>query len=85
MYNGGRGNILNATIVVSPFDTLYVSVAGGYSSINGTTVIGGGGAGYSPNGGMWKLYHFNLPYRYVYTFTLPAMPVSYPTTILNRP
>ena len=59
-YNGGRGNILNATIVTSPFDTLYVSVAGGSSALNGTTVIGGGGAGWGPTttGGRW-LYQFH--------------------------
>lgn len=48
-YNGGRGILLNTTIVTSPFDTLYISVAGGFST-NGTTVIGGGGAGWGPTG-----------------------------------
>ena len=47
MFYSGRGNILNATISTSPFSTLYISVAGGLT-LNGTTLVGGGGAGWGP-------------------------------------
>ena len=59
MNYGGRGNILNATIVTSPQSLLYISVAGGFSTLNGTTLMGGGGAGWGPTstGGM-LLYQF---------------------------
>ena len=71
MNYGGRGNILNATIVTSPQSLLYISVAGGFSTLNGTTLMGGGGAGWGPTstGGM-LLYQFTHVI-YLYPNDLP--------------